>query len=68
MFTDMESTSLRHLVVHQATGMVSVQLGSDVTEALRRLHSYAASNGCELVDVAQQVVDRRIRFDATGEH
>jgi hypothetical protein len=48
--------------------MVSVQLGSDVTEALRRLHSYAASNGCELVDVAQQVVDRRIRFDATGEH
>lgn len=51
-----------HYVVHNAAGIVSVQEGISVTEALIRLRAYAFSNERLLADVAQDVVDRRLRL------
>jgi hypothetical protein len=51
------------LVVHQASGMVSVQCGSTVAEALVRLRGYAFANDRLLADVAGDVVARSLRFD-----
>ena len=51
-----------HFVVHNAAGMVSVQLGVSVSEALIRLRAYAFSHDRLLADVAQDVVDRTLRF------
>ena len=54
------------LVVHQASGMVSVQLNIGVGDALLRLRAYAFANGQPLVDVAKDVVNRRLRLDDPG--
>lgn len=51
-----------HYVVHNAAGMVSVQEGISVTEALIRLRAYAFSNDRLLADVAQDVVARKLRL------
>ena len=51
-----------HFVVHNAAGAVSVQLGVSVTEAMIRLRAYAFSNERPLRDVAQDVMDRALRF------
>jgi GAF domain-containing protein len=51
-----------HLVVQNAAGAVSVQLGVSITEALIRLRAYAFSNDRLLRDVAEDVVARRLRF------
>jgi hypothetical protein len=48
--------------VHQATGMVLVQLGVSSTEALARLRAYAFAHQRLLIDVAQDVVGRRLVF------
>jgi GAF domain len=56
-----------HAEVHQATGMVSVQLGADVTEALILLRAYAYLKDRRLADVAAEVVARRLRFGPNGE-
>jgi hypothetical protein len=50
-------------VVHQATGMITVQLGVGVEESLARLRGYAYAAGRSLGEVAADVVDRRLRFD-----
>lgn len=60
------SHSLRHAVVHQATGMLSVQLALPLPQALLRLRAHAYSSGRSLTDVAQDVVDRRLRLDPGG--
>jgi hypothetical protein len=52
--------------VHQATGMVSVQLGVSLAEALVRLRAFAFGRDRLLADVAADVVARRIRFDEEG--
>ena len=52
-----------HFVVHNAAGMVSVQRGLSVTEALIRLRAYAFSHDRLLGDVARDVVDRRLRLE-----
>jgi hypothetical protein len=49
--------------VHQATGMISVQLGVDLAEALARLRAYAYAQDRRVADVADDVVARRLRFD-----
>jgi hypothetical protein len=54
--------------VHQATGMVSVQLGVDVTEALIRLRAYAYLHDRRLTDVSAEVVARRLRFRPDNGH
>jgi hypothetical protein len=48
--------------VHQATGMVSVQLGSDLTVAFLRLRAHAYLTGRRLSQVAGDVVGCRLRF------
>lgn len=48
--------------VHQATGMVVVQLGIGVQAAFARLRGYAFSHEQLLGDVARDVVARRLRF------
>ena len=50
-------------VVHQASGMVSAQLGIGVGEALVRLRAYAFANDRLLTDVAEDVVARRLRLE-----
>ncbi len=49
--------------VHQATGMVSVQLDSDLAVAFLRLRSHAYLTGRRLSLVASDVIERRLRFE-----
>ena len=49
--------------LHQAAGMVSVQLGVDVREALVRLRAYAYASGRSLIQVAADVVAGRLHLD-----
>lgn len=53
-----------HLVVHQAAGMVAVQLAITVADALVRLRAYAFTDGRPVQEVADDVVARRLRFDS----
>jgi len=55
---------LQHPEVHQATGMMTVQLGVSAAVALARLRAYAYGHDRRLRDVAADVVARRLRFDA----
>jgi hypothetical protein len=55
-----------HPVVHQAAGMVAVQLGVSVGEALVRLRASAFGGGRALDDVAKDVLAGTLRFDETG--
>ncbi|MGI5170782.1 GAF and ANTAR domain-containing protein [Spirillospora sp. CA-253888] len=48
--------------VHQAAGMVSVQLGCTVEQALARLRAYAFSHDLPVTQVARQVVACTLRF------
>ncbi|MGH9272321.1 MAG: ANTAR domain-containing protein, partial [Ilumatobacteraceae bacterium] len=50
-------------VVHQAAGMVAVQLTVSVTEALIRLRAYAFRHDLLVSAVARHVVEGRLRFD-----
>jgi hypothetical protein len=59
---DLEDGANFHLIVHQAAGMVSVQLGIGVTEALVRLRSHAFLSDTPIDQVAESVVHRRLRF------
>ncbi len=51
-----------HYIVHNAAGMVSVQQGISVAEALIRLRAYAFGSDRLLADVAREVVDRKLRL------
>ncbi|WP_326560597.1 GAF and ANTAR domain-containing protein [Micromonospora sp. NBC_01796] len=53
--------------VAQAQGMIMVQLGVTIEEALIRLRAHAYAEGRPLHHVAQDVVDRKLRFDQTQE-
>ena len=57
---------LQHPEVHQATGMIIVQLGVSAAVALVRLRAHAYANDRLLRDVAADVVARRLRFDPDG--
>jgi hypothetical protein len=48
--------------IHQATGMVLVQLGVSPTDAIARLRAYAFVRRMLLIDVAREVVARRLVF------
>ncbi len=50
--------------VHQATGMISVQLGITLAEALIRMRAFAFGNERAIDEVAADVVTRRLRFDS----
>src|SRR4249919_2684141 len=51
-----------HFAVHNAAGMVSVQEGISVSEALIRLRAFAFSSDRLLADVAQDVIARKLRM------
>jgi hypothetical protein len=57
-----EGTQLR-MVVHQASGMLSVQLDLPIRDALSRLRAYAYAESRPINDVAREVVDRRLRIE-----
>lgn len=59
---ELEAGANFRFVVHQASGMVSAQLGVSVTEALIRLRGHAFAHDRLLTDVADDVVARRFRF------
>jgi len=61
-----EPVSGQHPVVHQATGMLIVQLGVSATVAMIRLRAYAYAHDRRLGDVAADVVARRLRFESDG--
>jgi len=54
----------QHPVVHQATGMLIVQLGVSAAVAMIRLRAYAYAHDRRLGDVAADVVARRLRFES----
>jgi hypothetical protein len=60
---ELETGADFHFAVHNAAGVVSVQQGVSVTEALIRLRAYAFSHDRLLADVAADVVARRLRLD-----
>ncbi|NUK00475.1 GAF and ANTAR domain-containing protein [Streptomyces lunaelactis] len=55
---------LHRAVVHQATGMLSVQLNTSLGQALLRLRGYAYSHDRSIIDIAEDIVSRRLRLDA----
>jgi hypothetical protein len=59
----LDGLSDRRAVVYQATGMISVQLGVSLAEALARLRAHAFAASAPVGDVAAEVVSRRLRFD-----
>jgi hypothetical protein len=63
---ELEAASEFQYVVNQAAGMVSAQLDVTVGEALIRIRGYAFGRGRPLREVAQAIVDRKLRLDASG--
>jgi hypothetical protein len=55
-------------VIYQATGMVSVQLGTSVEEAFVRMRAYAYAHDRRLADVARDVVGRLLRMAVEPEN
>jgi hypothetical protein len=55
-----------HALVHQAVGMVSVQLGTTLEMAAAALRAHAFATDQSLRDVARAVVDRRLSFSDGG--
>jgi hypothetical protein len=51
------------IVVHQATGMIAAQLDDTIANALARLRAAAFASERPMYDLAQDVVERRVRFD-----
>jgi ANTAR domain len=62
----LEPLSGQHPVVHQATGMLIVQLGVNAVVAMTRLRAFAFAHDRRLRDVAADVVARRLRFEPEG--
>lgn len=53
----------RWAVIHIAAGMIASQLETTTDEATSRLRPHAFAEGRSIVEVAQDVIDRRLRFD-----
>lgn len=59
-------SDLYRAAVHQATGMISVQAGIPLPQALLRLRAYAYRHGRPILEVAEDVVARRLDFRNDG--
>jgi hypothetical protein len=64
--SDLEAGANFQFVVHQAAGMVAVQMDTPVSEALLRLRAHAFADGRPITEVARDVVARKLRFDPAG--
>jgi hypothetical protein len=60
---ELEAAGLQRPQVHQASGMISVQLGVSLGEALIRLRSHAYAVDRPIAEVAAEVVARRLRLE-----
>ena len=60
---ELETGADFHFTVHNAAGIVSVQQGISVTEALIRLRAFAFTNGRLVADVAQDVISHKLRLE-----
>jgi hypothetical protein len=63
---ELEASANFQYVVHQASGMVAAQLEVPVGQAVVRLRAHAFGNNRSLTEVARDVVQRRLRFDAAS--
>ena len=61
--TELEDGANFRFVVHQASGMVAVQLGVSVGAALARLRAHAFGSDVLLTDLAEAIVARKLRMD-----
>ena len=61
--SELEAGADFHFAVHNAAGMVSVQAGISLTEALILLRAFAFSHDRLLAEVAQDVIDRKLRLE-----
>ncbi len=59
----LDTSGADRVVVHQATGMIAAQLDDTTLNALARLRAAAFASGRPMLDIAQDVVERRLRFD-----
>lgn len=59
---DVERWLAREAELHQASGIVSAQLGVGVDESMVRLRAHAFAQGRPLLEIAREVVTRRLRF------
>ena len=50
-------------MIHQATGMIAAQLDDTVANAVARLRAEAFASGRSMYEIAQDVVERRVRFN-----
>lgn len=57
-----DSSDFYRAAVHQASGMISVQAGVSLAQALLRLRAHAYRHGQPLLEVAEDVVARRLAF------
>ncbi len=62
MAVELETGSDFHFAVHNAAGIVSVQLGISVADALIRLRAHAFATDRLVAAVAQDVIARRLRL------
>ncbi|HEX2319250.1 MAG TPA: GAF and ANTAR domain-containing protein [Streptosporangiaceae bacterium] len=60
---ELEAGADFHFAVHNAAGIVSVQAGISVVEALIRLRAYSFSTDRLLTDVARDVIARTLRLE-----
>jgi hypothetical protein len=58
----LEIAGMDRIVVHQAAGMIAVQLDETPSDALARLRAMAFESGRSIYDIAQDVVERRVRL------
>ena len=56
-----------HAEIHQASGMVRVQLGATTETALLRMRAHAYTHELPLAEVARQVVARDLRFSGDAD-
>ena len=59
---ELEAGADFHFTVHNAAGIVSVQEGISVAEALIRLRAFAFGSDRLLADVARDVITRRLKL------
>jgi hypothetical protein len=60
---EMDNPGDLRAAVHQASGMISGQVGITLQSSLLRLRGYAYSEGRSINDVARDVVTRQLRFE-----
>jgi len=59
---ELETGADFHFSVHNAAGIVSIQEGISVSDALIRLRAYAFSHDLPLADVAREIIAHRLRL------